>query len=804
MNLIPYPNEVEVLDPRCSVVRLDLDRLGLSDLSRRLPSATTRFLERLRSSFALDTLPFQPSPFARVDGVSRTLVFGNVFFDKVIGIPQFGDDESFNLTLQLRGTDVIVDLSAPTSTGVVRAFSVILQLLVERSRCVPIGLRIADAPAHAWRGLMLDPARRFIDLERVKRVCLGLEMSRMNVLHLHLTDDQGWRFESRIWPQLHESGTLDGQFYSQRNLSDLVSFCAVGGVRVVPEINIPGHCGAALFAMPEMAPDHHPKTFVSDWGIFDFALDFSRVLTQQVVRDVLNEVMSVFPDAFVHVGGDEVVWPTFSSTTLAWMALRNLSAANLQQFVQERFIFPTIVTRGRRVLAWSEVWSASRPFGTLPAGTGIQWWTSMSRSETVTSVISAGLYLDRMPSPEELYAAPFLTASDDGGEACLWGEVVGDNLETRIFPGLLALAEVLWRGSDRRLSVNSMLLRTFVQDVGTLGSPVTGLIYRRMYKERVERLGSNDTLIVDVLLPTSVWAPISDTFSDVLDATRTTSPFLQMLVWLSGFAADQEQFDQTRAATRTLVQWLSELADSTPQSFGPSMERHRLRLSADARALLNRIGLQRPLVTDARSASSNFDGEEYFAGVFSVDKFVWNGLKRVVEPVILSKSVVPINQVSQPSSSSLSTLFESSTQGAATTSATPSSPSEWVGIIIGSLVVVVVFGLLIVGLLVHNTWTMRKKRLAAADSLMYEEDATPMLSARNVLSEVAVVSGGDAPPVMEEHYLDYIEEDDDDEDEEILFIRRVSSDNEVTEVISVTEVVSETLTESISFSGEEE
>ncbi len=313
-----------------------------------------------------------------------------------------------------------VAISAATSTGVVRAFAVLIQLLIERSRCIPVGLRIVDAPAFGWRGLMVDTARRFVELESLKQLCSGLEMARMNVLHLHLTDDQGWRFESKIWTLLQLKGSVDGLYYSQQSLADLVAYCAVGGVRVVPEIDIPGHSAAAIFAYGSLAPNHIPPSFVTDWGVFDYALDFTRLFTSAVVRDVLNEVMAVFPDSFIHVGGDEVRWPVFSATQNNWLAARNLTQATLQQYVQNTLIFPILAAKGRRVMGWTEIYTRSN--GQIPASAAVQWWLSASLSPANINVISAGFYLDRMLSVEDLYSSTFLASDDDGAEACLWRE----------------------------------------------------------------------------------------------------------------------------------------------------------------------------------------------------------------------------------------------------------------------------------------------------------------------------------------------------------------------------------------------
>ncbi len=776
--LVPFPNDLAVTDARCSLAALDLDLLSNLSLFR-ISNITSRFVARLRASFAADTKTFPNSIFARVDNTIRPIVFSDISFQTKIEIPQFGDDESFNLTTRMQENQIRVSVAAMTSTGVVRAFSLVLQLLVERSRCFPIGLNVKDKPAHAWRGLMADTARRFVDLDGLKRLCSGLEMARMNVLHLHLTDDQGWRFESRIWTTLQQKGTLDGKYYTQDNLKELVAYCAVGGVRVVPEIDMPGHCGAALFALPNLAPDHYPKTFVTEYGIHDYALDFSRSFTQVFVRDVLNEVMSVFPDMYVHTGGDEVRWPAFSNRTLGWMAQRNLTASNLQKFVQERYIFPVVLSRGRLVMGWTEIWSRTNR-APLPKGAAVQWWSSVSLNPDTVNVVSAGWYLDQILSAEDIYSAPFFKPSDAGGEACAWSEGIGSNLELRIFPGLLALAEVLWRGPENLLSMNSLLFRTFVQDIGTMGSPVTGLRHRETYVSSVKQLLSNDTLVVDLLIPTSVWVPLLEQTRDVMDAARSTSPSLHMLIWLAKAAGDREKFDPTKPATKQLVSWLSDLALSTPGSFGPNLERHRSSLSADAATYLDMIRTLTASSTDSR-ISGFFEGTDFFAGVFSADRFSLNGLKLIVEPVLVSRIAVLSSLTTSTGATS-----DPGTDSTRTTAPTGAPLLDnWVGIVIGSVVVVVLFGGLVVALLI---WRARMQRhmtrkaplapIVSFDENLRKHISEPILEDEQY-ADYLVDEEGDEGIFRVSNVNDVdIDDDDDDDEDDDLFVKRGSVEGE--------------------------
>ena len=407
----------------CSFLRLAID--GLSNVTRLLPDVSKRFIERFTRVMTSSTVALS-SRGVPVDTIERRLAFISVDWSRAIAIPQFGDDESYILSTQLdMSAAVSVKIVANSTTGVVRALATLLQMVADRRKCLPVGIFIQDKPKFKWRGLMVDTARRFQSIPALKRVCDGLEFARMNVLHLHLTDDQGWRFESRLWPRLTKVGNYDGKFYTQTQLSELVRYCAIRGVRVVPEINTPGHCAAALFAYPSLAPDHFPSTFVTTWGVHNFVLDPSSTsIVTQFVNDILREVSLVFSDAFIHVGGDEVVWPTPTNRQKAWMVSNNLTSVSmLHGFFQKNITFPALARVGRRAMGWNEMYEAAGSrVANLPSGMAMQWWWSWALAPSpspLVSVMSTGFYLNKLPRAKDLYAAAFLMPYDDGAEACL-------------------------------------------------------------------------------------------------------------------------------------------------------------------------------------------------------------------------------------------------------------------------------------------------------------------------------------------------------------------------------------------------
>jgi hexosaminidase len=237
-------------------------------------------------------------------------------------------------------------------------------------------VRIADRPAFAWRGLMLDSARHFERPEFVKRFIDGMALHKLNVLHWHLTDDQGWRLEIRRYPRLTSVGgyrvpagraalaDLDpatgrprvyGGYYTQAEVRDIVGYAAARHVTVVPEIEMPGHASAAIAAYPELGMTPI-ATVPADWGIYDHVFNVSEA-TCQFLENVLAEVSELFPGPYVHVGGDEVLTREWSESREAADRAHALGLAGVGELphylVQRMARF--LATRGRRLVGWDEI-----------------------------------------------------------------------------------------------------------------------------------------------------------------------------------------------------------------------------------------------------------------------------------------------------------------------------------------------------------------------------------------------------------------------------------------------------------------
>ncbi len=264
---------------------------------------------------------------------------------------------------------------------------------------VPV-VRIADAPQFGWRGMMLDVARHFMPKEFVLQVIDVIALHRMNVLHLHLTDDQGWRVEIEAYPKLTEvggwrpesmvgkmshgqtefsyDGTRHGGFYTKDDLREIVAYAAERGITVVPEIDLPGHMQAAIAAYPELGNNPDTQLGVRQiWGISDDVLNVNDE-TVEFVRTVLTEVLDIFPGPYVHLGGDEcpdVQWRESEVAQKRQSELGLADAGQLQGWFTAQ-VASVLTEQGRRLVGWDEMVETDCPKDAV-----IMAWRSAERGE---------------------------------------------------------------------------------------------------------------------------------------------------------------------------------------------------------------------------------------------------------------------------------------------------------------------------------------------------------------------------------------------------------------------------------------
>ena len=373
--------------------------------------------------------------------------------------------EAYSLAVDAKGAK----LSAGSIRGVMEGLETLTQLVENKS--IPY-VNIVDEPRFEWRGLMIDVARHFIPLDVVKRNVDAMAAAKLNILHLHLTDDEGFRIESKKYPKLHELGS-DGQYFTQAQMKDLVSYCTDRGIDVYPEFDLPGHSQSFFAGYPELASEKReykpgprfkieagakPMNMMSIMQMMNTAptptIDPTKEATYAFLEGLLAEMKTIFPFGYFHLGLDEsngVAWKN-NPEIVAFMAEKKIANVHeLQDYFLQRFD-ALVKKQGYKSVVWEEAFNAK-----TPSDIAIQVWkpSMMGPGLAVENIVkqgntainSRGFYLDHfMPSYFHLMNKDFTQTSPwKGGEAAMWSEVVdGEVFEGRVWPRTLAIAERLW------------------------------------------------------------------------------------------------------------------------------------------------------------------------------------------------------------------------------------------------------------------------------------------------------------------------------------------------------------------------
>jgi hexosaminidase len=445
-NLMPWPAKMSVAQG--SLVIQQSFRVALSGYQEpRLRGAAERFMARL----ALQTgMPLNPA--VAQDASQATLVIQCGHASEAI--QKLGDDESYRLEVTVKQAM----LSAANPLGVLHGLETFLQLVEmgPRTFAAPAAT-IEDAPRFPWRGMHLDVSRHWMPLEVVKRNLDGMAAVKLNVFHWHLSDDQGFRIESKLFPKLQELGS-DGEYYTQDQAREVIGYARDRGIRVVPEFDIPGHTTSWFVGYPELASAPGPYAIGRTWDGFDATMDPTSDSTYQFLDAFIGEMAALFPDQFFHIGGDEVNGKQWSANAhiQAFMRDRKLKDPNeLQAYFNSR-VEAIVAKHGKRMEGWDEILDPN-----LPKDIVIQSWRgrkSLAEAARLgySGLLSTGYYLDHMEPASTLYMvdpleaeAAALTEEEKsrilGGEVAMWAEFVSaENVDSRIWPRAAAVAERFW------------------------------------------------------------------------------------------------------------------------------------------------------------------------------------------------------------------------------------------------------------------------------------------------------------------------------------------------------------------------
>jgi hexosaminidase len=459
-NLMPQPAEITASQGRLAIETSF--RVALTGYQEpRLESAAGRLIERLHRQTGMPLDDHLES-----DAAHATLVIACDHAGEEI--QSLKEDESYTLEV----TAQQARLSAPTPVGALRGMETFLQLVNLDAKGFGLpAVTIHDQPRFAWRGLMLDVSRHFMPIPVVERTLDGMAAVKLNVFHWHLSDDQGFRVESKRFPKLQELSS-DGHYYTQAEVKEVLAYARDRGIRVVPEFDMPGHTTALLAAYPELASAPGPYHIERHWGIFDPCLDPTNDAVYTFLDALIGEMADLFPDEYFHIGGDEVNGKQWKNNgrIQAFMKDHGLNTtADLQSYFSEHVV-ALVEKHGKKVIGWDEVLHPG-----LPKSAVIQSWRgqqslAQAARQGYTGILSAGYYLDLVRPASASYkvdplegATSNLSAEEKariiGGEACMWVEfVTPGNVDSRIWPRTAAIAERLWSPEDVK-DVDSMYRR---------------------------------------------------------------------------------------------------------------------------------------------------------------------------------------------------------------------------------------------------------------------------------------------------------------------------------------------------------
>jgi hexosaminidase len=366
-----------------------------------------------------------------------------------------GEDESYRLTVDEKK----VELTADNPLGILRGVETLLQLVEPgKQGWIISAVQVDDHPRFAWRGLMIDSSRHFIPIDILKRNIDGMAAVKLNILHLHLSDDEGFRVESRRCSKLQTLGS-NGSFYTQGEIRDLIAYARERGIRIVPEFDVPGHSVSWQIAYPETSSLPMPARLVRDMTDHDRPpLDPTLESTYKLLEKAFGEMAGLFPDKYFHIGGDEVDGKYWDQNPhiQAWMHAHNIKDNHgLQAYFNQR-VQKILAKHGKRMEGWDEILSPDLPKDTL-----VQSWRGPETLANAAhmgfqTLLSAGWYLDLMYPASLHYAveplsggSAALTPAEQtqivGGEAAQWTEyVTPEILDNRLWPRLGAIAERLW------------------------------------------------------------------------------------------------------------------------------------------------------------------------------------------------------------------------------------------------------------------------------------------------------------------------------------------------------------------------
>ncbi|MBO5816255.1 MAG: family 20 glycosylhydrolase [Bacteroidales bacterium] len=485
INVVPYPNEVQIKSGEFCVAGAGIKYDAAAD------ERTKALIEAFAQQLSLVT--------GTESAVSEAN--GEIAFILDAEMPH----EAYTLNVTKKG----VEIKASGLNGFNYAIQTIKQMLpvevfgkvaaAEKEWTLPC-VKIDDAPRFGYRGLHMDVSRHFFDMDEVKRYLDIMEVHKLNTLHWHITDDQGWRLEIKKYPRLTEVGAVrkqtlvghlfdsevydgtpygEGCYFTQDQVREILDYAAGKGITVIPEIDLPGHMLAALAAYPELGCTGGPYDVWGKWGVADDVLCVGKEKTMQFLEDVLTEVCELFPAEYVHIGGDECPKVRWEKCPKCQAKIKELGLEDKNGFKAEHYLQSYVMNRmtsflekqGKKIIGWDEIlegevadnaivmsWrgtaggikAAQMGHDAIMTPNSFFYLDYYQSLDTAKEPLAIGGYLP----VETCYSyEPYAENMTDeekahilGVQANLWTEYIATNehLEYMLLPRMAALSEVQW------------------------------------------------------------------------------------------------------------------------------------------------------------------------------------------------------------------------------------------------------------------------------------------------------------------------------------------------------------------------
>lgn len=579
LNLMPIPASIKFHNERLAVdSNFKVATRGHSDA--RLLAGISRFMKRLEGRTVLTLAP----GLAQDDQMTQLIIHAQ---GPGKDIPSVDENESYRIDITRRQAL----LSAPTVVGVLRGLETILQLLnADRQGYFLPGVEIDDRPRFPWRGLLIDVARHFQTMEVLKRNLDAMAALKLNVLHWHLTEDQGFRVESKKFPKLHQLGS-DGNYYTQEQIKEIIAYARDRGIRVMPEFDIPGHSTSWLVGYPELGSAPGPYTIERRPGIFEPALDPTREEVYKFLETFLGEMAALFPDEYLHIGGDENEGKQWDRNPAiqAYMKQKGIKDNHALQAYFNTRLLKILQKHGKKMIGWDEILQPE-----LPKDVVIHSWRGTealaeAARKGYDGILSNGYYIDLMKPASEHYTPDPLPADTTltpeqakhvlGGEATMWAEwVTPETIDSRIWPRTAAIAERLWSPRNvnditdmyRRLAVISRQLEEL------------GLTHKKNQDMMLRRLARNDDIgplktLVSVIEPVKEYRryqqrpqTMLSPLTGMIDAATADAEGARRFSWMvQQFLDDAPRYQLYQPElTKMLADW-----QTAGASLGPVIDR---------------------------------------------------------------------------------------------------------------------------------------------------------------------------------------------------------------------------------------